>query len=190
MITIRGLPAEAHPSPDCVECEQGPRRPQQRLQIRGVDLSGCATSETSMPHAVAGPPAGRSPSTLEHPKRQGTVSMSNLTSAGTHAGHQRRGRASPLRTRAALRLGRVSHDVEAAIRFSRNPLYAVVHEACYADGGATRSAAAKILTGEARLPVDVRRPRDARTRERRLNILACRDWPRGRVSPRKPEYLL
>jgi len=37
------------------------------------------------------------------------------------------------------------HDVEAATRFARNPLYAVVHEACYADGGATRWAAERLL---------------------------------------------
>ena len=27
------------------------------------------------------------------------------------------------------------HDVAGAVGFARNPLYAVVHEACYADGG-------------------------------------------------------
>jgi len=29
------------------------------------------------------------------------------------------------------------HDVESAVRFTRNPLYAILHEACYADGGVT-----------------------------------------------------
>ena len=37
------------------------------------------------------------------------------------------------------------HDVEANTSFARNPLYAVVHEACYADGGATRWAADRLL---------------------------------------------
>jgi pimeloyl-ACP methyl ester carboxylesterase len=37
------------------------------------------------------------------------------------------------------------HDVEAATGFARNPLYAIVHEACYADGGATRWSAERVL---------------------------------------------
>jgi pimeloyl-ACP methyl ester carboxylesterase len=40
------------------------------------------------------------------------------------------------------------HDVETALPFSRNPLYAVIHEACYADGGATRWSAARLLPDE------------------------------------------
>jgi pimeloyl-ACP methyl ester carboxylesterase len=40
------------------------------------------------------------------------------------------------------------HDVEAAMHFARNPLYAIVHEACWADGGATRWAAARTIPGE------------------------------------------
>jgi pimeloyl-ACP methyl ester carboxylesterase len=39
------------------------------------------------------------------------------------------------------------HDMEAATPFDRNPLYAVVHEACYADGGATRWSAQRVLPG-------------------------------------------
>jgi len=31
------------------------------------------------------------------------------------------------------------HDIEAADPFSRNPIYAVIHEACYASGAATRA---------------------------------------------------
>ena len=38
----------------------------------------------------------------------------------------------PFRSRAFL------HDIEPGLGFARNPLYATVHEACYADGGATR----------------------------------------------------
>ncbi|MEA2306807.1 MAG: hypothetical protein QOH43_4087 [Solirubrobacteraceae bacterium] len=37
------------------------------------------------------------------------------------------------------------HDVEAALPFARNPLYAVLQEACWADGGSTRWAAARLL---------------------------------------------
>jgi len=37
------------------------------------------------------------------------------------------------------------HDVDAALGFARNPLYAVLQEACWADGGATRWAAQRLL---------------------------------------------
>jgi pimeloyl-ACP methyl ester carboxylesterase len=37
------------------------------------------------------------------------------------------------------------HEVEAATAFARNPLFAVVHEACYADGCATRWAADRAM---------------------------------------------
>ncbi len=40
------------------------------------------------------------------------------------------------------------YDVEAAHRFARNPIYAVLHEACWADGVATR------WSGERTLPAD------------------------------------
>jgi len=40
------------------------------------------------------------------------------------------------------------HDVQDAVHFGRNPLYAVVHEACYADGGATRWSAERLLPDE------------------------------------------
>ncbi len=40
------------------------------------------------------------------------------------------------------------HDVESAVEFARNPLYAVIHEACYADGGATRWSAERLLPEE------------------------------------------
>jgi pimeloyl-ACP methyl ester carboxylesterase len=39
------------------------------------------------------------------------------------------------------------HDVDAAGQFPRNPLYAVIHEACYADGCATRWSAERLLPG-------------------------------------------
>jgi pimeloyl-ACP methyl ester carboxylesterase len=37
------------------------------------------------------------------------------------------------------------HDVEGALDFRRNPIYAVIHEACYADGCATRWSAERLL---------------------------------------------
>ena len=37
------------------------------------------------------------------------------------------------------------HNVENAESFARNPIYAVLHEACWADGGATRWAAQRLL---------------------------------------------
>jgi pimeloyl-ACP methyl ester carboxylesterase len=37
------------------------------------------------------------------------------------------------------------HDVEAAHRFTRNPIYATLHESCYADGGVTSWSAARLL---------------------------------------------
>jgi hypothetical protein len=40
------------------------------------------------------------------------------------------------------------HDIEHAVEFARNPLYAIVHEACYADGCATRWSAERLLPDE------------------------------------------
>jgi pimeloyl-ACP methyl ester carboxylesterase len=40
------------------------------------------------------------------------------------------------------------HDVEASLGFPRNPLYAVLQEACWADGGSTRWAADRLLPAE------------------------------------------
>jgi len=40
------------------------------------------------------------------------------------------------------------HDVADATGFARNPLYAIVHEACYADGGVTGWSAERVLPPE------------------------------------------
>jgi pimeloyl-ACP methyl ester carboxylesterase len=80
------------------------------------------------------------------------------------------------------------HDVEAATSFSRNPLYAILHEACWADGGATRWSAARIfaeheewpeeyLTGEHVFPWVFEDPAMAPMREA-AELLAAREWPR------------
>jgi hypothetical protein len=42
------------------------------------------------------------------------------------------------------------HDVQAAQTFARNPLYAVIHEACYANGAATRWSAERVYPPEFR----------------------------------------
>jgi pimeloyl-ACP methyl ester carboxylesterase len=44
------------------------------------------------------------------------------------------------------------HDVERAVSFARNPLYAVLHEASWADGGATRWSAERVLPPEFEAP--------------------------------------
>ncbi len=41
-----------------------------------------------------------------------------------------------------------THGVEGETSFARNPLYAIVHEACYADGCATRWSAERVLPDE------------------------------------------
>lgn len=41
-----------------------------------------------------------------------------------------------------------AHDVAADTGFGRNPIYAVLHEACYADGGSTRWAADRLLPAD------------------------------------------
>ena len=40
------------------------------------------------------------------------------------------------------------HDVEAASAFARNPLYAILHEACWADGGTTGWSAQRMLPAD------------------------------------------
>jgi pimeloyl-ACP methyl ester carboxylesterase len=80
------------------------------------------------------------------------------------------------------------HDVEAATSFVRNPLYAILHEACWADGGATRWSAARIfaeqqewpeeyMTGEHVFPWVFEDPAMEPIREA-AELLAAREWPR------------
>ena len=40
------------------------------------------------------------------------------------------------------------HDVERGVKFGRNPIYATLHESCYADGGSTRWSAERTLPDE------------------------------------------
>jgi hypothetical protein len=82
-----------------------------------------------------------------------------------------------------------AHDVEAALPFARNPLYAIVHEACYADGGATRWAAERtmpdefrttpeLLTGEHVYPWMFEDYGALAPLREAAEILAAHDWPR------------
>ena len=80
------------------------------------------------------------------------------------------------------------HDLEAETSFARNPLYAILHEACWADGGATNWAAQRLLPDGADAPdalvgehifpwmfeeIGVLAPlREA------AGILAAHEWPR------------
>jgi pimeloyl-ACP methyl ester carboxylesterase len=75
------------------------------------------------------------------------------------------------------------HDVERVSEFPRNPVYAVLHDACWADGGTTRWAAERVyggelLTGEHIFPsvfddiAEMRPFRDA------VHALAEHEWPR------------
>jgi pimeloyl-ACP methyl ester carboxylesterase len=44
------------------------------------------------------------------------------------------------------------HDVDGAVSFARNPIYAVLHEASWADGGTTRWSAERMLPAEYETP--------------------------------------
>jgi pimeloyl-ACP methyl ester carboxylesterase len=82
-----------------------------------------------------------------------------------------------------------AHDVEAATGFARNPLYAVVHEACWADGGTTRWSAERtmpdawredptLLYGEHVLPGVFEDEAALRPLREAADLLAEREWPR------------
>jgi pimeloyl-ACP methyl ester carboxylesterase len=82
-----------------------------------------------------------------------------------------------------------AHDVDAALPFTRNPLYAIVHEACYADGGTTRWAAERtmpdvfratpeLLTGEHVFPWMFEDYGALRPLREAAEILAAHEWPR------------
>jgi hypothetical protein len=80
------------------------------------------------------------------------------------------------------------HDVEAALPFPRNPLFAVIHEACYADGCTTGWSAERLRPAEFDSPEvftgehiyswmfeDYKALRPLREVAR---LLAAREWPR------------
>jgi pimeloyl-ACP methyl ester carboxylesterase len=81
------------------------------------------------------------------------------------------------------------HDVEAATAFARNPIYAVLHEACWADGGATRwsadrmlpddyAASAELFTGEHVFPWMFEDYSALAPLREAAEALARREWPR------------
>jgi pimeloyl-ACP methyl ester carboxylesterase len=80
------------------------------------------------------------------------------------------------------------HDVDAALPFGRTPLYAILHEACWADGGATRWSAQRLLpsvyeeqpelfTGEHVFPWMFEEYAALRSLAEAADILAAREWP-------------
>lgn len=81
------------------------------------------------------------------------------------------------------------HDVEAAYPFARNPIYAVIHEACYADGVATRWSAERamppeyeeqpeLFTGEHVYPWMFEEVGALRPLREAAELLAEHEWPR------------
>jgi pimeloyl-ACP methyl ester carboxylesterase len=80
------------------------------------------------------------------------------------------------------------HDAEAATPFARNPLYAVIHEACWADGGTTRWAAERLrppefdapelFTGEHIFPWMFEDYGALTPLREAAKALAQREWPR------------
>jgi hypothetical protein len=76
------------------------------------------------------------------------------------------------------------HDVDAALGFARNPLYAVLHEACWADGGSTRWSAQRLRpedalwTGEHVFPWMFEEYGALAPMREAAEALAAHEWPR------------
>jgi pimeloyl-ACP methyl ester carboxylesterase len=82
------------------------------------------------------------------------------------------------------------HDVAAALPFAgREPLYAAIHEACYADGGRTRWSALRVMpdaftddvtlfTGEHVFPWSLSEDSELAPLAEAADLLAEHDWPR------------
>ena len=81
------------------------------------------------------------------------------------------------------------NDVEIALDFRRNPIYSVIHEACYADGCATRWSAERLLpaayqddpelmTGEHVYPWMFENYATLAPLREAADLLAEREWPR------------
>ncbi len=82
------------------------------------------------------------------------------------------------------------HDLAAALPFSgRNPIYAAIHEACYADGVSTRWAAERVMpdefredptlfTGEHVFPWSLTDDSELAPLAEAADLLATYDWPR------------
>jgi pimeloyl-ACP methyl ester carboxylesterase len=80
------------------------------------------------------------------------------------------------------------HDVQSATTFARNPIYAILHEAGYADGGATRWSAHRmlpdefeqedLLTGEHVYPWMFEEYGALAPLREAAELLAAQEWPR------------
>lgn len=81
------------------------------------------------------------------------------------------------------------HDIQDTLGFERNPLYAIVHEASYADGGATRWSAERVmppeyaaepelLTGEHVFPWMFEDYAALAPLRQAAELLAVHEWPR------------
>jgi hypothetical protein len=80
------------------------------------------------------------------------------------------------------------HDVEGEVEFARNPIYAVLHEASWADGGTTRWSAERVLptefnapelfTGEHVYPWMFEDYGALTSLRDAADLLSARDWPR------------
>ena len=81
------------------------------------------------------------------------------------------------------------HDAMDGLEFERNPLYAIVHEACYADGGSTRWSAERVtppeyaaepelLTGEHVFPWMFEDYGMLAPLREAAELLAAHEWPR------------
>jgi hypothetical protein len=76
------------------------------------------------------------------------------------------------------------HDAEAATPLARNPIFAVLHEACYADGGSTRWSAERLrpddleLTGEHMFPWMFEEYGALAPLREAAHTLAHAEWPR------------
>ena len=80
------------------------------------------------------------------------------------------------------------HDVEGAVGFARDPIYAVLHEASWADGGTTRWSAERVLpaefdasdlfTGEHVYPWMFDDYGALTSLREAAHLLAAREWPR------------
>jgi pimeloyl-ACP methyl ester carboxylesterase len=88
----------------------------------------------------------------------------------------------PFRSRAFL------HDIAPGLGFARNPIYATIHEACYADGGATRWSGDRLFpeqfreellfTGEHIFRWMWEDYGQLRSHAAAADILAAHEWPR------------
>jgi pimeloyl-ACP methyl ester carboxylesterase len=81
------------------------------------------------------------------------------------------------------------HDIEDAVGFGRNPIYAILHEACWGDGGTTRWSADRVMPDEFRdstelffgehiFPWMFEDYGELASLREAADLLAAREWPR------------